>query len=442
MAISRNDVRYEDLGLGVASAVGCGLIILTYLFFPNLRKLRYVELVFYVAINDLMASVGMALGPSENGSVECWYQGLSSTGNFLSSVFWTCLITYQVYEVVVNEGTVITRMFYVHCFCWGMPILLTFIPLTTNTYNNPDDEPTWCFVADRSDSPPWGQLFWFIASFYAWLWISMLWSTFMLVSIVLKLRRLEVVPAVITNTIGKLALYPVIITLCWTLNTVALIYRHSHNRTIANLSTPWSLVNNLGIAGANLQGFLNALVFFGVNPLVRAHWKALCYDAFTCVCCHSEVTEDQKILNDLEDARKSRLTESSEVNHDETRLNTLRNSTALPGGAHTGGNNNNNSRGQSMHSNSRSSTSRQSSKHTRLSLATEHEPDFIGTPSINSLYVHNNSSLGVNNHNNNKYNGDGDGDGEESDGRFDSRESNAPITSMMAGLKRTADGES
>ena len=148
MPLASDNLAIEELAVGAASAIGCGLIVLTYLLFPNLRKLRYIELVFYVAVNDLMASIGMALGPSENGSPECWYQGMSSTGNYLSSVFWTALITYQVYEVVVNEGKVVKSLYYAHIICWGLPILLTLLPLTTNTYSNPDDENTWCFVGE------------------------------------------------------------------------------------------------------------------------------------------------------------------------------------------------------------------------------------------------------------------------------------------------------
>jgi hypothetical protein len=285
MPLASHSLAGEELTVGIASAIGCTVIVLTYVLFPKLRKLRYVELIFYVALNDLMASIGMALGPSENGTAACWYQGLSSTGSYLSSVFWTSVITYQVYEVVVKEGKVLKDMATIHKVCWGLPLFLTFIPLSTSTYNNPDDEATWCFVADRRGSPPWSQLFWFVVSFYMWLWMAMLWSAFMLVSIGLKLRKLRVVPEVILSTIGKLALYPVIITVCWSLNTLANIYTFSTGHTYDDLSTPWLIVTNLGIVMATLQGLLNALVFLSVNKIVREHWACLLLDIWHFVCC-------------------------------------------------------------------------------------------------------------------------------------------------------------
>lgn len=462
MPLSARVLQYEELVLGIASAVGCGLIVLTYLFFPNLRKLRYVELVFYVAINDLMASIGMTFGPSENGSAECWYQGLSSTGNYLSSVFWTSLITYQMYQVVVNEGKVVKNMFYVHCFCWGLPLLLTFIPLTTSTYANPDDEATWCFVADRHNSPPWSQLFWFIVSFYAWLWMAMLCSVYMLVSIVLKLRKLEVVPHLISSTVGKLALYPVIITVCWTVNTVANIYTFSTNKALNDLNPSWSMMVNLGIVFATLQGFLNAVVFFGMNPLVREHWGCLLYDLyFNIFCCNcgapltaGDIAEgdNKKILADIEAARSSNVSTNSDNNseQDVTRLNTFRNSTAgVPV------NNNNLSMGASSMNRTTTGTgtgtgsmnSTVASKGLKMIQAIENEPDYVGAHSLSSMYAPN-SFVSIHNSNGNGSNGNGshtDSDGSRFDNNgeylYSVESVSAPISAMMSGLKKTADGK-
>lgn len=42
----------------IFSVFGSFSVILTYAIFPDLRRLRYVELVFYVAVNDLLAAIG------------------------------------------------------------------------------------------------------------------------------------------------------------------------------------------------------------------------------------------------------------------------------------------------------------------------------------------------------------------------------------------------
>ena len=111
-----SSLAYDEIAAGSASACGSLIIILTYLLFSNLRKLRYIELVFYVAVNDFIASIGLALGPSPNDSFACWFQGLSSTINFISSAFWTVIILYQVYLVVVQNGKVLQNMFWIHVF--------------------------------------------------------------------------------------------------------------------------------------------------------------------------------------------------------------------------------------------------------------------------------------------------------------------------------------
>lgn len=467
MPLSSSALGVEEFAIGVASAVGCGLIVLTYLFFPNLRKLRYVELVFYVGVNDLMSSIGLALGPSPNGSVACWYQGLTSTGSFLSAIFWTNIITYQVYQVVVNEGAVLKNMFYIHCVCWGLPLLLTFLPLTTNTYSNVDDEETWCFVADTSSSPPWSVLFWVVASFYAWVWMAMLWSLFMIVSITLKLRKLRIVPDVVMSTVAKLALYPVIITVCWTLNTVANLYIFIVDKTYNEVSSSWTLAANLGVAMAASQGFLNACVFFGMNPLVREHWACLLRDLYFNICCcncGAEVdaleSEKSQILADLEAARSSSVSNDDAV----TKLNTQQNSVGITGtGAAVPAANVVANRGASIQSNptARGSSSIQgigSARGLKLMLALEHQPDFIGSASVSSMYVHNNSSLGlpyaVGGSNGgaggaggagaSSSNSGGGGDGamhRESEFLSSVESTGAPITALMHGLQRTASGE-
>lgn len=458
MTLSSDALEYEEFYIGIISSVGCGLIVLTYLLFPNLRKLRYVELVFYVGINDLMSSIGLALGPSPDGSAACWYQGLSSTGNYLSAIFWTNIITYQVYQVVVNEGTVLKNMFYYHCICWGLPLLLTFIPLSTNTYNNPDDEQTWCFVADTSESPSWSVLFWVIVSFYAWVWLAMAGSLFMIVSIALKLRKLQIVPEVILSTIGKLALYPIIIVVCWSLNTIANLYIFSTGKAYTDMSSSWSLVANLGVAMSTSQGVLNACVFFGMNPLVREHWGCLLYDLYFNICCcncgaelDAGEAEKNEILSDLEAARGSNLSQDPQ-----TKLNTLQNSTALPATVTVPLPNVIN-RGASIQSNptTRTNSSLQNARGLKMMMELESQADFVGNPSVSSMYVHNNSSLGLpyaanasNSTNSAGANG-GSGttggrvrSGSEERAYLSSIEStSAPITTLMQGLQRTTSGE-
>lgn len=89
-------IFYEEILIGSIAAAGAASVIITYFLFRDLWSLRYMELVFYVSLNDMLGSIGIALGPAPSGSAACWFQGIFTNFNYLASVFWTTVITYQV----------------------------------------------------------------------------------------------------------------------------------------------------------------------------------------------------------------------------------------------------------------------------------------------------------------------------------------------------------
>jgi len=289
--VFQGNLGNAEIAMGSFAIAGSLVIILTYFLFPNLRKLRYVELVLYIAINDLIASIGLAMGPVPNDSFACWFQALSTDICYVSSAFWTVVILYQVYLVVIKRGSVLKNMLLIHLFCWGWPIVLAMLPLSTNTYNNPDDESTWCFVANRRDSPPWGELFWVLFSFFFWIWLSIFVNVVQIVHIMLELRSMQVVSTAVISTVRKLIFYPLITFLCWTLNTAANMYVFSSNTTFATMDSGWSTLASVGVLLALSQGLLNCIVFISMNTIVREHWKELLYRMYMLLCCCKRVKE-------------------------------------------------------------------------------------------------------------------------------------------------------
>ena len=146
MFSSENDLEMQLPS--ILSITGCFFVILTYYLFTDLRKFRHIELVFYVALNDLFGSIGLFLGETKNGTFSCWYQGFSSNINFLSGAMWTVVIAYQL-NIIVNGGSRIEDLTPYHICCWGFPVLVATLVLTTNTYGLDDDGVGWCFVARR-----------------------------------------------------------------------------------------------------------------------------------------------------------------------------------------------------------------------------------------------------------------------------------------------------
>ena len=122
----------------IISIIGVSCVCLTFYSFPELRRLRYCELVFYVSLNDLIASLGSSLGSVASGTTACNFQAVATNFNFLVSAFFTAVIAYQIYLVVVySEVLNQEKMHQLHVLCWGVPLFVTLIPLTTSTYANP-----------------------------------------------------------------------------------------------------------------------------------------------------------------------------------------------------------------------------------------------------------------------------------------------------------------
>ena len=65
------------LSWGVSVALWPSLMVISsYALFKDLRKLRYVELLTYVAVNDFLFSICSLLGNVKEGSFDCYFQGI------------------------------------------------------------------------------------------------------------------------------------------------------------------------------------------------------------------------------------------------------------------------------------------------------------------------------------------------------------------------------
>jgi hypothetical protein len=295
MADDFNRIQNTEVIPGIISSIASFSVCLTIAFFPHLRCLRYIELVFYVSINDLIASIGISLGKTSDGSAACWFQGLSTNFNYLSAIMWSTVITYQVWLIVCKKD-VIKDLTRAHILCWGLPLIVTLLPLTTSIYGNDDADAGWCFIADRKGSPSWSLLFWFILSYYVWVWIAMLFNVFFVCAILYKLYRMKEIPQRVNTTIRKLLLYPIIISLCWAPTTVWDMYTQVND---VDYSTGWTYYDGIATICAISQGFLFTCVFFGFNTTVRTAWRDL-FVSLGCVACaapDTPPTQDDKSVS-------------------------------------------------------------------------------------------------------------------------------------------------
>ncbi len=173
IVLANIDSTMLEIICGTIAACACFSVILTYIIFKDLRSLRYVELVFYVSINDFIGSVGISLGGQYNNTPGCWFQGISTSMNylgkvvyeflifsffliaslyywfnhificvlfvilfmfilssplphFLASMFWITVISYQVW-LVVHHRTIIKNMTFIHCICWSKFVVFSVL---------------------------------------------------------------------------------------------------------------------------------------------------------------------------------------------------------------------------------------------------------------------------------------------------------------------------
>ena len=176
------------------------------------------------------------------GTFACWFQGLVETSCCLISVFWNAVVAYQIYLVVVKKET-IQKMFYFHLVCWCWPVVLTILPLSTVTYGNTDSYSAGCYLSNRyaclfhlkvsyvievmlydfrirPNSQSWYILFWEVAAFFLWLWVAIGVIIYYYVLVLIRLGEMQFIPPAITLAVKQLMFYPLIVIICWLLNTI------------------------------------------------------------------------------------------------------------------------------------------------------------------------------------------------------------------------------
>lgn len=275
---------YSMIIPSVLSITSSTCVVLSYMLFPALRRLRYVELLTYTSFNDILFCIGTLMGSVKTGSAACWYQGL--TGNFcvVASAFWTTVITYQLYLAVVRGGKVLKNMFWTRVIAVVGPIFLSLLPLTTNSYANVSG--SYCFI-DRSDGDRLRQKLWMVFSFYFWIFLCVVIQFGLLVAVANKLYRLEIKEGTNSDTVSviwksfrKLIWYPTIFSVCWTFDAVAdlsgLEESQSHSNSSSSSSSRNVVTEDFVITGVTLsmlQGFFFSLAFFINNRIVRECWQ-------------------------------------------------------------------------------------------------------------------------------------------------------------------------
>eukprot|EP00494_Astrolonche_serrata_P032202 UN32471 len=130
--------------------LGAIFIISMYLYCERLKTFAF-RLVFFMAISDFFTAFGGVFGDTfsnDEDSAGCYFQGIVIQLGSLSSILWTTVISHCIQEVVLKRNMNVEEYIsYYQGYVYGVTIVLSFLPFTTESYG---DASGWCWI-NRSD---------------------------------------------------------------------------------------------------------------------------------------------------------------------------------------------------------------------------------------------------------------------------------------------------
>ena len=198
----------------------CMVVVLVYLGDEKIRKKNINKIVFYISISQIGSSVGTMLGQPYNGTPECYTQALFTNIFPYVYTFWTTIAAYMLYRVVHNLNPIDIDSTFIQCACWGIPVILSLLPLTTDTFGNEDTDWGWCYIKSSSRSPEWTVSFWVSVNYFIHTVCVVLSILFIAMSVYKVVRLSNSVTdqdtlKKLSKNIVRFMWYPIISFICW-----------------------------------------------------------------------------------------------------------------------------------------------------------------------------------------------------------------------------------
>ena len=152
----------------------------------------------------------------------------------------------------------------------GFPVILALLPLTVGLRYGVKEgsDREWCSLSNPNDIPDWQLTFWTFASFYFWLWLSVVGFSTIICFIFYELRsriffRNDETNARLQKIVNKMILLPMVIVICWTIPTCYRIYYYIKDDNVYVLQL-------LSAISASSKGFLTSILLFATETV---QWK-------------------------------------------------------------------------------------------------------------------------------------------------------------------------
>ena len=261
-------VRYHNglrIAILIASVIACLAAlypIITFLTFSTMRKKRFMKFIFYISICDFFVGVASLFGFPSSGSGLCWAQGILAIYFSTASWFWTTCLSYCMYSIIQTGHSNISESYF-HVLCWGLPLLLSLLPLVNASYGNSASSLQWCLIVNDSRSSPYTSEMWSYLAYFMWLIICIL----LMFIWYLRVRRQiggksDALSLLVRTTYQRVSWYPVAMICCWSLNYVCIEFTNRVGPDLAGVSM---------LCGVS-YGTFTALVFFMKSQEASGRW--------------------------------------------------------------------------------------------------------------------------------------------------------------------------
>lgn len=276
----------------IISVVLSGLVALTLTLFQNLRKKLYMQIIALISLSDLIGNIAYTTTfRPENGNWWCSAQGFFNLYFYPASWMWTTVLMYFLYSLAVS-GRMAIREATLHLFCWGLPLLVSLLYLTTNTYGRSSSTESYevCIISGN----PLSSEIWHLTTYYG-LWvicigymIGMYWRIRYLKSADL----IEYIPP-FNFAMEALQLYPLAMVLCWFPHFLATLFAYFGK--FDGFGKFYFASDIIKIS----HGTITALIFFYKSKEARNRWK-ICLAMYAC-CYNPLVAGSSKEVEAFQD---------------------------------------------------------------------------------------------------------------------------------------------
>ena len=288
--------------LAALSASFSLIVVLTGLLWPTtlLSKSRpFSTIVFFISLSDFCCSIMNCLGFPLNGTLQCSIQAFGLFYFPLASWLWTVMLVYQLRTLLILKSLHIS-ISWIHVICWGIPLVLSLLPLSTNPYGM-DDFASGDVACNLSGNETTKFIWLDICSTAAAI-VCFVLMAFWSVEIYLHFRQAEDAPREM-RFLNIMKLYPLALLVIWLprcvmriLITTTILPADSDSRLLAA---------SYFVILSTQYGTLTAIIYFSHSSASRMLWANLFKRTFPRFYRDREVSvPDERLISDdnIEDA--------------------------------------------------------------------------------------------------------------------------------------------